>query len=914
MADFRDPKGIPGLLSGDTSSHIADAQQQVKSLLGVDVDLSKGLLGFVEQGKNIEKASVALLQEVRTLRQAQESGLRIDGLNERLIDMQNKFDAVTNLISNLAANLYSGSGSNDDLRFLKLASRYRGESHTRPATRLSDSEVQSLFERQREAAGLEERQARRDELHAIRTDTRMARGMAYHGRLTPELREDLERQRDMLEGRLEGLEEQYAKAKASGDSFQASHIATEYAATSNLSREITNVLEYGASKQESKLNKALNTISSVISALGVASFANRIFLQDPYQFQTRPALETLGNQGEIGNLLSNAYGELEAHRLSLNQTGLFTGAGMLGAGIGLMRGGGTAGMIGGGLLAAGGAIAGGLGLTSRFDELYMNYLPGTLDEDDILGQSIVKQLMDPGRLIGHFTTSRAGLFAAGANGRTGFGFSGNTQTGNTILDRMASLTGLGFSAEQMGALLSQTALGLRGGSEDMTRLATSAGTIGTVFGISPESVLANMQMAQRFGSQDAEGSLLAAIGAAADSEGNITSYTTNVLVPALLKVTESLSIQNLARSGDELLGEVSSLRSTIVNTDSTLGRMVEQNPEALNRVINTLQEASGASLNNPAMMAFNLAQGSSFEDMVMKRPEVIERNLQAVLRSPLAKGMDFNNVFDSGVGIGLMNYASALTGINDFQMLQQLLITMQSSGGRLLGGDGGLTPEAQQVLDNQKAAEQEIQDRVDAILGEELGTLASDMATQSNELIKAQQGLTQAMIDFQAKIGAFVTDDRILELAAKGMNNIIGKANEFLDLPANSGLIDYSFDSDGNFRLSPRGASGGGGGGGGGGGSSGRAIGGYTGMGGTHQIAGSVHAGEYVISSHRVKQNRELLDRIQSGEDVSGRSIRKEGNVTYVTLRIHGASAEDIYRTAQEATEDYIYNNRLNYT
>lgn len=930
MANAEDfnPKGLK---AGTPDSYSGGRDALTENLRKIGFDPSQPdrfqVPGLADQLKTYTYDAVSRLSE---LQRAQESGLSIDGLKE---EFKNTKQEVKSLVEFLKSQLTQHGGvlptyinkegqrieaPNAHRTIMQAATRGQGylNSMDEAEKRAEDRRANLLKKEDRDADRLtrqierqeakeekEKRGAYRAGLSDLRADTRVARIMADNGGLSPEMIQELKDSRTKLLSEIPDKLKEYDKAKADGNTTLRNVISQDLGATNNLAKEITNVLEHNNNVNKNSLNNVLKHIGNVVTTLGVASLAGRMFLSEPYQFGTRPALGVLGKQGEIGDLLSGAYGELEQYNLSLNQQTFGAGVGLLAGG--LMKGGGV-----GTIMAAGGALIGGAGLLGKGDDVWR--MLGGISEDDIISQSIVQGVADPQRLVNNFSSSRTGLMAAGGLSAGNFGYdytgsrrSGET-TGNSILDGMMELRGLGYNQESMGQLLSSTALNLRGNPDEMISYANQAGRISSAFGVSEDSVLANMQTAQRFGSQDAGRSVSMAIGAAADSEGNITSYTTNVLVPALMKVTESMALQNLSRSSVELEQEVYGLRTTIVNSESNLGKLMESNPEVLGRVVNTLQAAVGASLQNPAMLAYNLSTGSSFSDIYLKRNEVIDRNLGHVLNMPGMTGADFSdpNVFDTPMMQAALNAAMAITQITDIQMLRELLSIKQTEG-TIIGEDGGLSISAAAV----KSAKDEESSRTDAIIESKVGVLAANLATQTDELLITSQSMMDSFQKLQEAITGFINSDRIITLTEQAIADIIAKLDGILgnNTGASSNKIPVEVDgitisAESQSAVSSDGGTGV---------ATGKAIGGYTGAGGSHQAAGIVHANEYVISSQNIPGNMELLDRIQSGEKIS--TPQKSGNVTYVTLKITGADSETIAKTAERAAETYIRRNRLNY-
>lgn len=768
-----------GITSPDTTSGVnIDSLGGILQQLGINPASSNLSSQIGAVSGQLEKTMGQKISELRELQKAQTSGIQVANLEAKLSSLTSEITSMSTLVkeilsSGLPRNLRSPetgqftSNPEAERQLLRMVMRAQGATAQKPIPLIEDDEVTSPFFHR---------------MSQIRSRTRMGRVVAreMEGGLNEDYRSELEKnRRELLDSIPEKIKEHEEKL-ARGDEEGARMSQIEATQASNLAKEIQNVLEYGVKQQGNSLNRVMSHVGNIVATLGAANIASRVFLQEPYQFQTRPALGALGQQGEVGSMLSGALGELEQYKLGINQQALFGGAGLVGMGMSM---GGPMGL----LLGGAGLALGGAGLSGVAADAYLG-LSGTVDEDEIMAQSLAQAVADPQRLVGNFATARPGLFAAmGAGGdrEADFGYTlgpgsrEGSQTGNTILDRMISLRGLGYSQEDMGALLSQTALGLRGGPGEMTTYAETAGQIGAAYGIDEGAVLSNMQTAQRYGSQNARESLMMAIGASADSEGNITSYTTNVLVPALMKVTESMAIQNLARSSGELEREVYGLRRSLVESGTNLGQLAEQNPEIMARVMNTIQSAIGASMENPAMLAYDLMSGSSFADVALKRPVVMQNKLESVLRSPHLSGVDFSDmdsVFGDPLAVSGLRYAQSITGIGDIQMLSQLLALVQG-GGSLVGIDGQLSDEAKEISG---AAEEDLDKRIAEIIGTDLGTLAASLATQTDEALKTSQTLVDSMIDLQEKISTFIMDEELVNLARQGMDDIVEKLGEFL--------------------------------------------------------------------------------------------------------------------------------------
>lgn len=756
----------------------------------------------------------------------------------------------------------------------------------------------------------------------IRTQTKVGAAIKASGEQIPaELKTELERHRDELRLEIPELNKKALEATLAEDWESAEKLMKEHSAKSQGLKSLVSVLEEGADKQGNALNQVLKHVGTVVSALGVGQLVSRAVLQEPYRFGTVPALNVLGKQGEIGQMLSGAYGQLEEYSLGLNQQALGMGMGLggLGASMAMLGKAGSAGRIGGlGMLAAGG-IMGIMGLTQNADNAWYS-LPGTTDENEIIAQNLVQQVADPSRLTNNFATSRAGLMAAGGLGMENFGYSENSTTGNFIHDRMGRLTSLGYSQEDLGALLSATAGSLIGSQGDMTRYGTAAGTVASAYGLNDQSVLSMMQQSQRYGSSDAEGSLLRGMGAASGKNGEITTFTTGVLVPAIMGAVEGLALSNLARNAEDLESEVFTLRKSIADSDTNLGTLIQSNPALIGQITSTLNQTVKGYTENPAMLAYQLALGNSYSDMVMGKATAVEPGLRHALNLPGLQGVDFNdptmgylNNIGSRFAFGQMQ---SMTGIEDPQLLANLAAIFQKEG-TLFGEDGGYNEDARAAIEGagynpENLAQSQLDVRVQAIVESKVGSLAASLAEQTDAAIRTSIALQDEMIALQGKIQEFIASPRLISMAEAGIQSVLDKINSLLGIDTPSEATQVR-DDEGNIRPGLPGTLDGvrpsnfGIG-------FGMATGGYTGAGGSHQAAGIVHAGEYVISSNNVTANKDVLERIQSGERVTTGSMSSSGNSTVVTLRVQGMDPREIYEVAERATTDYITRNRLNYT
>lgn len=839
------------------------------------------------------------------------------------------------------------------------------------------------------------------DLGTIRADVRIARSLRAAGELGDDYEGLSTTILQQLESHSEEMRRAYAEERALGDEANLDKleaISRRVTSTDRLRSEIVNLFELNTNQQKNVFNTMITQIGTVLSTIGATQWISRFAISEPYQFGTVPALTILGQQGQMGGVLGRAYGELEAYNYQLNQQLFGYGAAATALG--------TTALLGGrpGLgiaLSTLGLGMGALGLTGIGDEA-LRAAGFSVEEDKILGQALAKQLSDPTRLINEFRNARAGLLAVDAGANLGFDYEarrGADRTGNVVFDRILDagghvrrgderfsvLRGFGYNRENLGVLLSTAALNLRDTGPGLENMAAFAGVTSGAFGISDEQVISAMQVAQRFGAQDPITTIGQYAAVFREQDGSIASYSMSVLVPALLRVTESMAIRSLARSTEELTSEVTQFSRGIIQGDTRLGELARINPEVLGRVLTGLQESAALGIQDPAMAALDLHLGSSLYEMFVGDISVAGRRLQFIANQlDLPSYGTTEEFLGTTRGITAMRAMQALLPTLDRGAQVAMLDVIRTQGfAEVFGEDGQLNPEhfseevirrvgnlaanpmfeistrmSNQVdeflvlsgnLVNQLKA---LQITLSEILGSEsfrgMAERALEMAQRETERVFEIVGrgdgesYTQGPLSSQDMVRSIIAEtlqtyfpDQTHQPPADALHRILGMAishrfpvereqelYSFLASPENAsrfrefiragqeryGIFHAGVNQEhwnmgarlfGESQLLPP--------------TGGYSVGGYTGIGGRHEPAGVVHAGEYVISSDRVKDNLSTLERIQSGERVETSSVASSGNVTYLTMKIHGMSPEDIQNMAVKATENYIIRHRINY-
>lgn len=385
----------------------------------------------------------------------------------------------------------------------------------------------------------------------------------------------------------------------------------------------------GAGKlfQESNQKTATSiagAISSVVAALSVQQFMMMRFVSQPYQYETVPALGAMGNTGMMGDVLSGSFGAQESVLQSYREfgaTAAFSLGGLAGGALGGLRFGLPGAIIGG----VAGSLAGGtLGIFNQ--DSIANFLAGDMDNRAFQAE-LGRRMLDGQRFSSEYLmpTMQARI-NLGLDNRVDA--AGNPITSASILNSFASegALSLGYDpivvAQLIGAGLSTMRPDLSP-SEDESAI-NFVNTIAELegFGVSKEAGIGLLSTLSAAGSEDYRESL-ARLAFSTSQDGELTNYTMNVLVPALAKVVESRSIQNISKNSELVERETASLFAFFKNSDTNLGKMLGANPEVMNRVFDMLNQVSETALNDPALMLFLNRMGVSFKDVMQQDPRTL---------------------------------------------------------------------------------------------------------------------------------------------------------------------------------------------------------------------------------------------------------------------------------------------------
>lgn len=593
------------------------------------------------------------------------------------------------------------------------------------------------------------------------------------------------------------------------DEYTKLEISGEIAANSQILQQLNKFGESVGKETKSGLEQFIGIVTKIAGVISISSIASRVALQDPYTYRTVPALSAMGQQGEIGSALSQALGSVEEYNLARTQEHFSIGMGAMGLGVagafnknlgrGMRWGAGVGAAAGAGL--AGLSVLGDtLGIGNLPLEA-MKALKFYKKDEELFGVNMAQQLMNPQRLISNFAEGRTGMLALTERGgdlgyyydqeaqdKLGIGYSEpdengrrrvtSVSTGNRILDdiyeRNTELLALGVSPDEMAGFISGTAMSLTGrNGVGLTDAAVLAQRVGGGFGIGADSVMGMLEMLQSIGVTNSPNALNLAIGAGADADGNINTFTVGNITQSIIAATQSLKLQNISRNSDDLMKEVSGFRQQLVRSGSPLGEMLTTNPQLFGKVMQDVQASVKGALTNPGLLAFNLSLGSDLLSHVQGRPEVLMRGLRYLGNSPMLEGVDLSNmeeVFNNPAAVYSLMRIGEIQGISDLQVLGSLL--------QAAVNDPDMSEEDFAAL--MKAGEDETDSKVMQIVESTLGAGTENWVAQSAAMSTAMQAVMESNIKLNDMIGKYINSGDLLTHAQAAITKILETVEELL--------------------------------------------------------------------------------------------------------------------------------------
>lgn len=504
-------------------------------------------------------------------------------------------------------------------------------------------------------------------------------------------------------------------------------------------------------------------ITSVVGALGIQQFMMMRFVQQPYQYQTLPALGLMGSTGMMGEALSGAYGAQESVLQSYREFGVNStmGVGALAGGaLGLRLGGGAIGAA----LGAGVGLVGAGVLGINFQDDIAKALAGENPQRAFTAE-LGRRMLDPQKFSQEFLLptmqARVNLGITGEEGRTAAQRLGDMAS--------SGAQALGYDAVVVGQLLGAALSSLRPGlapsdDESSRRLIDTISEL-EAFGVSREMGMGLLSTLSAAGSEDYRESI-ARLALATSEDGEITNYTANVLVPALAKVVESRAIQNISKNSELVERETAGLFSFFKNSDTNLGKMLSANPEVMSRVFGMLDQVSETALQDPALMLYLNRMGVSFSEVLQGDPRTLTMPMQMFARQASydASGkIDLNNMSSisalmgfltmSGVGVstGTMNIAAEM-----FSALQQASRVPGGGGVNLDDFTERLRMESPEYRLEQAFAQ--FSERMTQIVGSEGAAVTSNIVQETNTFFSLMSDNVTAILAIQTAMQTVLGD------------------------------------------------------------------------------------------------------------------------------------------------------------
>jgi hypothetical protein len=532
---------------------------------------------------------------------------------------------------------------------------------------------------------------------------------------------------------------------------------------SNRAAGLEKIIAEYSEKQSNALEDTLGFISNVMGTLAVGQLTSRFFIQDPFQYDTVPALQAMGQTGDAGAMLSEALMAEAQYDASLNQTAFGIGTGAIVGGTAMFARGNV---LGGLATGAFGALAAAGGISGNASDFLQNI---GIAQDDIVETQLARQVVDAGRVSDLYTSSRAGLLQVGAG--PNLGFSGSASGGNAFLENLVTgreaVTGMtlremGVSSEEAGRRLSAASMQLRGRDEALSQAVETTGVMETLFGMDAGTSLGVLSSIQRAGVNPDEyvNTFYQSMGAVSDETGYVSGFAANVLVPALNQVLESTSIQNASRSAEELTREVYGFRQTLAGNDR-LGELIDANPEVYSGIYANMQQTIKQGAQDPATLGFYRSLGLSYEEIYSGSPEVAVRTINSFRSLLRASGMAMTE--ENVLPIASTLARTGLGGIPDGQQMANLLVRQDDL----------------EIGDLRSAVSGEsVGGRSEEDLSDDLQSTLELLAEGRDEMDKQIVGAVDVITDMQRIVTDFIASDRFDTMIMEGIDNI---QREFYD-------------------------------------------------------------------------------------------------------------------------------------
>jgi hypothetical protein len=570
---------------------------------------------------------------------------------------------------------------------------------------------------------------------------------------------------------------EFQRRRLGGETFTEEEEEREATLVATMQQLISALSQAGevteASSQKTNTTIA-GLISSVVGALSIQQFLMMRFVQQPYQYQTLPALGLMGSTGMMGETLSGAFGAQESVLQSYREFGVsasFGAGGALGSLPGLLRG--------NPLLAVGGAIAGSL-VTGGLGIMNQDGLAKALAGDNAekaFTAELGRRMLDAQKFSQEFVLPTM-------QARVNLGIVGD-ETG-TAANKLGALAGpgaraLGYDSVVVGQLLGASLSTLRPGlapsdEETSKRLIDTISEL-EAFGVSKEMGMGLLSTLSAAGSEDYRESI-ARLALATSEDGDITNYTANVLVPALAKVVESRSIQNISKNSELVERETAGLFSFFKNSDTNLGKMLSANPEVMSRVFGMLDQVSETAIQDPALMLYLNRMGVSFEQVMQgdTRALMLPMQMFAQQASYDAAGkIDLNNMASISSLMGFLTMSGIGVSTGTMNIAAEMFSAIQQSNGRdVKMGEFTERLMMESPEHRLERAFAQFSERMTKIAGSEGAEVTTNIVTETNTFFSLMSQNMASILEIQKSVQTVLGDTAAMsaKIAQAGIDTL----------------------------------------------------------------------------------------------------------------------------------------------
>lgn len=544
----------------------------------------------------------------------------------------------------------------------------------------------------------------------------------------------------------------------------------DYAKNSSTAQnKITSALK----QQSDAMKNFTNMIVGAITTFGVGSAIQKFAINDPYQYGFKPAMSAMGTTGVMGQAMSTAMSAQKGFQVERDQAGMQMG-------MGLMATGGLTSKLIGGALMAGGA----LGVDSKiYDSIAGNL--GGVDSKTVYERSLATQFMKPDQFIASGEARRGAAMAIGGSVEGGNGSFGayyndaarQSKTGSAMGDRMLSqgymglnLNSVGMSADEglkLAGSIGTSVNGLSGNESRLNSLTNYAAINSKLTGTTAESMVGNFSTISSMGIGNIQQTMDKTEGAVSKN-GVLDSFASNVLVPGLLKVSQSLALKNVGQSAEKLNDGVLQLYRgiSVGMKDTQFGKLVASNPDMIGQLLQGL----GGATQSMGMTV----QGNYFMQSMGLNPLAyaqgrgstaagLEETSMAVLKKYGFNSSSFNangQFKNSQEGL-IAQQVSGKLGV-DFQAYSAVLAGY--ANGSIKQGDGKKAEEVYKKNLTRTALELSNDDTTKAM---------KLMAEQAQAMVSSVAGMSNKILDAQSMMKNFITSGALSAAAKNGIDAIL---------------------------------------------------------------------------------------------------------------------------------------------